>query len=94
VSNYDDLIPLIDAIEAFGFWLKHSKPGWSISRPAVERLKIGERYPIFVLYHESVSVGVYRTPMDALARINDAVLTHEYLSIISDSDDSPSGHSH
>ena len=94
MSKYDDLIPLIDAIEAFGFWLKHSKPGWSISRPAIERLNISERYPIFVLYHESVSVGVYRTPFDALAKISDDNLTHEYLSIISDSTDSPSEDNH
>jgi hypothetical protein len=59
VSKFCNLIPAIDAIEAFRFWLKHFKPGWRISTPAVEQLQTGERYPIFVLYQEGVSVGVY-----------------------------------
>lgn len=86
VSKFANLIPAIDAIEAFGFWLRHSRPGWSASRPAVERLESGECHPIFVLYQQGVSVGVYRTPMDALARIGDDDLTREYLMIISNPD--------
>jgi hypothetical protein len=85
---------VLDAIEAFGFWLKHSKPGWRISRPTVEQLETGDRNVNFVLYQDGVSVGVYKTPTDALGVINDPVLTHEYLSIISDSDDLPSGYNH
>ena len=83
-----NLNPALDAIEAFGFWLKHSKPSWRISRPEVEYLETGERYPIFVLYHEGVSVGAYQTPMDALGAIGDIALTEEYLSLIADVDDS------
>jgi len=95
LTKYANLIPELDAIKAFGFWLKCSKAGWTVSRPAVERLETGERYPIFVLYHDGVSVGVYKTPIDALAKINDVNLTREYLSLISDlGDDSPSGHNH
>jgi len=95
VTEYAHLIPELDAIEAFGFWLKSSRAGWTISKPAVERLETGECYPIFVLYHDGVSVGVYETPTDALAKINDGNLSREYLSLISDSDgDLPSGQSH
>jgi len=86
VSRYDNLIPQLDAIEAFGFWLKISKPGWSISRPAVECIEAGECHPIFVLYQDGASLGVYKTPLDALARIGDDSLTREYLALISDSD--------
>ena len=89
MSKYDNLIPALDAIEAFGFWLKISKPGWSISRPAVERIQTGDCHPIFVLYQDSVSVGVYKTPLDALTRINDNSLTCEYLSLISNLDEPP-----
>lgn len=56
VSKYANLIPALDAIEASSFWLKISKPGWSISRPAVERFKTGEYTPIFVLYQGSVPI--------------------------------------
>jgi hypothetical protein len=94
VSKFTNLIPVLDAIEAFGFWLKCSKPGWSILRPTVEQWDSGEHYPIFVLYQKGVSVGVYRTPMDALARINDDDLTREYLSLISDSGEPPSVEKH
>ncbi len=89
VSKYVHLIPALDAIEAFGFWLKTSKPGWSISRPAVERLETGECVPIFVRYQDGVSMGVYKTPLDALARIADEGLAREYLSLISDSGEPP-----
>jgi hypothetical protein len=92
--KHPNLIPALDAIEAFGFWLKHAKPGWSISKPTIERSETGERYPIFALYRDTFWVGRYKTALDALGVIDDAVLIQEYLSIISDPDpgDSPSGH--
>ena len=92
MSECNNLIPELDAIEAFGFWLKTSKPGWSISRPAVEPIETGECDPILVLYRDGVSVGVYKTPLDALARISDDNLTCEYLFLISDSDEPPQGY--
>jgi len=57
-------------------------------------METGGRYPIFVLYHNGASVGVYKTPTDALAKINDGNLTHEYLFMILGSDESPSGLNH
>ncbi|MDB5841051.1 MAG: hypothetical protein JWQ23_3003 [Herminiimonas sp.] len=39
---------------------------------------------IFVLYQAGVSIGVYKTPMEALARINDDDLTRKYLSVIAE----------
>jgi hypothetical protein len=94
LSKLVNLNPALDAIEAFGFWLKHAKPGWSISRPEVDYLETGERFPIFVLYYEGVLVGAYRTPLDALAIVEDVALTQEYLSLVSDADDVPSDDKH
>lgn len=91
MSKSANLIPALDAIEAFGFWLRHFKPGWTISRPAVERIPGEEGYPIFVPYDEGVPSGVYRTPMEALARIGDEDLTREYLAILSGDDTPPPG---
>jgi hypothetical protein len=86
VSRYAHLIHELDLIEAFGFWLKHSLPGWSISPPAIERTSTGEQHPIFVLYQDGVSAGVYQTPMEALARIGNEQLTFEYVSLVSGRD--------
>jgi hypothetical protein len=82
VSKHSHLLPALDLIEAFGFWLKRSEPGWSISRPAVERTLDGEQHPIFVLYQDGVSLGTYRTPTEALARIGNERLTREFESLV------------
>ena len=58
--------------------------------PAVEGLEDGEWHPVSVLYREGVSVGAYGTPVDALERINDDILTGEYLALVSESDEPPS----
>jgi hypothetical protein len=84
MSKFSEPRSAIDAIEAFGYWLKQFEPGWNISRPAVEQLDTGEWHSIFVLYQAGVSIGVYKTPMEALARINDDDLTRKYLSVIAE----------
>jgi hypothetical protein len=78
VSKLADLIPAIDAIGAFGFWLPGTKLGWSISHTAVASLPTGEHFPIFVLYENRTAVGLYQCPLDALARIGDDELTKTY----------------
>lgn len=94
LSKLVNLVPALDAIEAFGFWLKHAKPGWSISRPDVESLETGECYPIFTLRHEGVPVGAYKAPVDALGVIGDVALTQEYRALVFEADDSPSDDGH
>lgn len=86
VSKYAHLLTELDLVDAFGFWLKHSLLGWSVSKPAIERTIDGKQYVIFVLYQDGYSVGVYKTPMEALTRIGNDQLTSEYLSLISSSD--------
>jgi hypothetical protein len=89
VSKPSDLIHEIDAMEAFGFWLKHFRPGWRIFKPEIELLRIGEGYAFFVLYQAEVSLGIYQSPMDALARIGDDNLTRNNLAIISNAEEPP-----
>lgn len=84
VSKYAHLIHELDLIEAFGFWLKHALPGWSIFRPAIERTRADKQHPVFALYQNGNSLGMYETPMEALARIDNDQLTHEFVSLISD----------
>jgi hypothetical protein len=89
VSKPSNLIHEIDAMEAFGFWLRCSTPGWRISRPEIELLNIGEGYAFFVLYQAEVPLGTYKSPMEALARIGDDNLTRNYLSVISTAEEPP-----
>lgn len=86
MSKYAHLLPQLDLIECFGFWLKHSQPGWSISRPAIERSIDGNQHPIFVLYEDGVLVGTFTTPAEALARIGNDRLTAAFVSLVSSSD--------
>jgi hypothetical protein len=88
VSKPADLIHEIDAMEAFGFWLRCSTLGWRISRPEIELLDLGEGYAFFVLYQAEVSLGIYKSPMEALARIGDDNLTHNYLAVIANAEKS------
>jgi hypothetical protein len=88
VSKTSDLIHEIDAMEAFGFWLRCTTPGWRISKPEIELTNIGEGYAFFVLYQAEVSLGIYRSPMEALARIGDDNLTRNYLAVISNAEES------
>lgn len=87
MSKNAHLFHELDLIEAFGFWLKHALPDWRISRPAIERTSGGEQHPSFVLYHDGVSVGMHRTPMEALTRIGNDQLTAEYVSLVSDTNE-------
>jgi hypothetical protein len=82
MSKPSDLIHEIDAMEAFGFWLRCSKPGWHISRPEIELLNIGKGYAFFVLYQADVSLGNCKSPMEALAKIGDDNLTRSYIAVI------------
>lgn len=74
---------------AFGFWLEHFRPGWCISKPEIELLDIGEGYAFFVLYQEDESLGIYKSPMEALARIGDDNLTRSYLALIANTEEPP-----
>jgi hypothetical protein len=51
-------------------------------------LRIGEGYAFFVLYQAEVSLGIYKSPMEALARIGDANLTRNYFAVISNAENS------
>lgn len=88
MSKLSDLIPEIDAMEAFGFWLRRSKPGWRISRPEIELLNVGEGYAFFILYQADVSLGIYKSPIEALARIGDDDLTRSYMAAVSNAEKS------
>jgi hypothetical protein len=88
VFKKPNLVQETDLMEAFGFWLKHTLPGWGTSRPEIRYADSGEPYPVFVLYHDGVAVGEYTSPMAALERIGNTRVTSEYLFLTTHFDDS------
>lgn len=74
------LLHELDLIEAFGFCLHQDIPEWNISHLAITRTPEGVQHPLFVLYRHGVSIGAYRSAVEALVQIGNDALTSDFYS--------------
>jgi hypothetical protein len=86
------LSPLaLSNLEAFRFWLHGTVPEWDISLPEGEIVETGKEYPPFSLYRNGVSVGMVESPREALENIGNINLLQNYIKLITEDPDNPTG---
>ena len=72
----------LDAIHAFQNWLSGSVTDYSVADVGIWKDLLSRTDATFVLYKEGDLVGRFTTPAAALASIQDARLTDDYLHFI------------